>query len=220
MNEYNENKVQQSLIGDALSFAFNGIFNNIPSWAGMWLSMAGLAIVFSALIAVLGIIITQVISAIHPELALVSGVVCIILACLIIKGLYLGCFRIFFSFYNYNTISYYTFASVKQIFSSTAAFFLLVIPIIIGFILFFIPGFILVIRTWFTTYLIVDKNMGPIEAIRASWDMTRDQWGPTLGLIVIGIVMNIVPIIGWLMTSLMTVYVYKELDKSSAHIGN
>ncbi|GIK84307.1 MAG: hypothetical protein BroJett025_09290 [Patescibacteria group bacterium] len=41
-----------------------------------------------------------------------------------------------------------------------------------GFLLFIIPGIIFSIKFMFTPYLIVDKGMGPIEALKASAKMT------------------------------------------------
>jgi len=44
---------------------------------------------------------------------------------------------------------------------------------IIGFILFIIPGIIILCRLLFVPYLVMDKNMDPIQAIERSWQVTK-----------------------------------------------
>lgn len=45
--------------------------------------------------------------------------------------------------------------------------------ILAGFILFIIPGIIFSIKLQFSTYLVVDKNMGVVDALKKSWNMTK-----------------------------------------------
>lgn len=52
---------------------------------------------------------------------------------------------------------------------------LMAVPIIIGFILFIVPGFYLYLRWQFFSILIVDQNLGPIEALKTSWRLTRGR---------------------------------------------
>ena len=67
-----------------------------------------------------------------------------------------------------------TFISVApQTLKYIAAQILLMLIIIGGFLLFIIPGVIFSIKYMFTPYLIVDKGMGPIEALKASGNMTN-----------------------------------------------
>ncbi len=66
-----------------------------------------------------------------------------------------------------------TFSSVTpKILKFIAAQFLMMFIILGGFLLFVIPGIIFSIKFMFTPYLIVDKDMGPIEALKASAKMT------------------------------------------------
>lgn len=44
---------------------------------------------------------------------------------------------------------------------------------LIGFILLIIPGIIFSIRLQYATYLVIDKNLPPVDAVKKSWDMTR-----------------------------------------------
>lgn len=45
--------------------------------------------------------------------------------------------------------------------------------VIMGFIMLVIPGIIIACRLAFVTYLVMDKNMEPVEAVEQSWKMTR-----------------------------------------------
>ncbi len=90
-----------------------------------------------------------------------------------------------------------------------------------GFILLIIPGIIFGIRLHFVSYLIIDKGLGPIEAIKTSWKITKGNvWNLFLfGLALMGI--NILGalalVIGLLWTiptsSIASASVYKKLVK-------
>lgn len=91
---------------------------------------------------------------------------------------------------------------------------------ILGFILLIIPGIIWGIKYQYTTYLIVDKNMGPMEAFKKSGTITTGVklklfW---LGLAFIGVTLlgvlalGIGLIIAWPVISLAGAYVYRRLE--------
>ena len=51
---------------------------------------------------------------------------------------------------------------------------LLVAAIVIaGFFLLIIPGFIFIVKLAFVPYLVMDKGLDPVEAVKKSWNMTR-----------------------------------------------
>jgi len=60
----------------------------------------------------------------------------------------------------------------KYIFSNI----LVSILVIMGLLLFIIPGIILAIRMQFYIYFIVEKEVGPIDAIKKSWNLTRGSF--------------------------------------------
>lgn len=67
-----------------------------------------------------------------------------------------------------------TFTSVApQTLKYIAAQLLMMLIVIGGFLLFIIPGIIFSIKYMFTPYLVIDKGMGPIEALKASGTMTN-----------------------------------------------
>ena len=61
---------------------------------------------------------------------------------------------------------------LPRVFNYLAAQFLMLLIIFGGFILFIIPGLIFSIKYMFTPYLVIDKGMGPIEALKASGKLT------------------------------------------------
>ena len=52
----------------------------------------------------------------------------------------------------------------------------------IGFVFLIIPGIILACRLAFVSYLVMDKNMEPVEAVEKSWEMTRGHGWKIFGM--------------------------------------
>ncbi|MCL5432716.1 MAG: DUF975 family protein [Patescibacteria group bacterium] len=89
-----------------------------------------------------------------------------------------------------------------------------------GFILLIVPGIIWAIKYQFVAYLIVDKNMGPIEALKNSGKITK---GVKWNLFLFGLLLGLINIAGMLAlgiglfltiptTMLATAYVYRKLS--------
>jgi uncharacterized membrane protein len=92
-----------------------------------------------------------------------------------------------------------------------------------GFILLIIPGIFFALRLQFTCYLIVDKNLGPVEAVKTSWKITK---GNAWNLFFLGILLGLINILGLLclivglfvtvpLTMLATTFVYRKLLSAS-----
>lgn len=91
----------------------------------------------------------------------------------------------------------------------------------LGLILLVVPGIYFGLRLQFFSYFIVEKNVGPIQALKASWEITQGHvWQLFLyGLIVTGI--NIVGVLClfvglfWTIptTQVATAYLYRHLAK-------
>jgi len=90
---------------------------------------------------------------------------------------------------------------------------------LIGFILLIIPGIVFSIRLQFVAYLIVDKNLPPVEAVKKSWEMTK---GNTWNLLFFGILLFLLNVLGAFLflvglfvtvplTMLATTFVYRKL---------
>jgi len=93
------------------------------------------------------------------------------------------------------------------------------IILFVGFILLIVPGIIMMSRLMFYPYLIVNKNMGPIKALKKSWEITQDH---TSQVFVFWLMSSLINIIGMLVfgiglfvsipvTLMAQAYVYKQL---------
>ena len=64
------------------------------------------------------------------------------------------------------------FAAFKNYWNAVLAGLLVAVIVIIGFILLIIPGIVFACKLAFTPYLVVDRKMGALEAVKESWRMT------------------------------------------------
>jgi len=97
-----------------------------------------------------------------------------------------------------------------------------VIIVTLGLILFIVPGIIFAIRFWFFGYFIVDKNLGAIESLKKSWEITK---GNTWNLFIFLILLALINILGFLAlviglllsvptTLLAQAFVYRKLSEN------
>lgn len=91
---------------------------------------------------------------------------------------------------------------------------------LIGIVLLVVPGIIWSIKFQFYSYLVVEKGLGPVEALKASWEMTK---GVKWNLFLFGVLLGLINVLGVLAlflglfitipaTILAQVYVYKKLS--------
>jgi uncharacterized membrane protein len=95
--------------------------------------------------------------------------------------------------------------------------------IVAGIILLVIPAIYWGIRFQFFSYLVTEKNLGPIESLKGSWQMTA---GHTWQLFIFGLLMMGINLLGvlalfvgmfWAIptTQVATAYIYKHLSKQN-----
>jgi uncharacterized membrane protein len=88
-----------------------------------------------------------------------------------------------------------------------------------GLILLIIPGIYLGLRLKFAAYLVIDKNLGPVDALKASWQMTK---GNVWNLFFFGILLFLINVLGFVclivglfitvpLGMLATAFVYRKL---------
>lgn len=91
--------------------------------------------------------------------------------------------------------------------------------VLLGILLFLVPGIIWAIKLQYYSFLIVEKKMGPIEAFRLSWQITKgNKWqlfllGILLGLItLLGVLALVVGLLISIPTTMLAqAYVYRKL---------
>ncbi len=95
--------------------------------------------------------------------------------------------------------------------------------IVAGLILLVVPAIYWGVRLQFYSYLVTEKNLGPIQALKGSWNMTADH---TWQLFVYGLIVMGINILGMLAlfigmfwtiptTQIATAYIYKNLSKKN-----
>jgi uncharacterized membrane protein len=65
------------------------------------------------------------------------------------------------------------------------------ILVIVGLILFIIPGIIAILALMFSNYLIVDKGLSFVEAMKKSYRITRPHWMQLFLFLIILVVFNV-----------------------------
>lgn len=88
----------------------------------------------------------------------------------------------------------------------------------IGWLFFILPGFIALIRFSFFSYFIVDKHVGPIAALRMSWDVTKHHvwdlfafWVALKVIVYFGFMSWIGVVLTWPLSTLAYAYFYRKL---------
>ncbi|KAA3618713.1 MAG: hypothetical protein DWQ05_07045 [Calditrichaeota bacterium] len=135
----------------------------------------------------------------------------------------MGFFKIALKAYDDQPLDYGDlFAHFHLFFKYFAAAILYGLMVFIGFILLIIPGIMLAIQFYFSFYFIVDKELGPLEALDKSSAITRgarwDIFVFFLGIFILNIAGALVFLIGLFITIPMTLfataYVYRKLLSS------
>ncbi len=90
----------------------------------------------------------------------------------------------------------------------------------VGLILCILPGIAVMFFTMFWGYFVVDKNMGPVDAIKASFDLVKDNAGAVIVFLILGWVVTFVGAIACLVGLIVAIpvviiatgYMYKRLQ--------
>ncbi|WP_156744081.1 hypothetical protein [Mycobacterium sp. 1164985.4] len=90
----------------------------------------------------------------------------------------------------------------------------------IGFALCFIPGFIVAIFTMFTVIALLDRNLSPIDAIKTSFDIAKNNFGQVLVTFLVVVAVTLVGallcgvglLVALPLSALIEVYAYRKLS--------
>ena len=75
--------------------------------------------------------------------------------------------------------------------------------VFVGLILFIIPGLVAAFFLMFAPFIYIDKNIGVIDAMKASYELVKEYWKAALGLLIVnmaislvGSILGVIPVIG------------------------
>lgn len=97
------------------------------------------------------------------------------------------------------------FSEYPKLFTFVAASFLYGVMVIVGLLLFIIPGIYVALKYQFFSYRIVDAGDGALEALRKSGELTRGVKGKVLALNLISTLINIIGALALLVGLLLAV---------------
>ncbi|MEG6509853.1 hypothetical protein V6C03_12855 [Methyloligella sp. 2.7D] len=80
----------------------------------------------------------------------------------------------------------------ESLLSFIGTYILVAIVVAIGLILFVIPGIILALMLMFALWFVIDRGLGPIEAMKASNEITRGHKWQLLGFLIVLWLINLV----------------------------
>lgn len=85
---------------------------------------------------------------------------------------------------------------------------LYLLAVIVGTILFIIPGILAIFFFSLSPYILIDKNVSAVDAMKHSYELTKEYWKPVLGLVIVNIAVSAVgsfPLVGWIVSLVLTV---------------
>jgi len=119
------------------------------------------------------------------------------------------------------------FGNVENYMNVVLARILVFVIVGIGIVFLIVPGIIFACKLAFVKYLVLDRNMDPVEAVKESWKMTKGYAGSIflIGLLAIplGIVglllfiVGIIPVVMWVRCTFASMYyAVSETEKEAA----
>lgn len=164
-------------------------------------------------------------SLLAPSMALVVVIFSVIVLAIFVIGIDLGFKKIALNLHDRHT------SSLKAMFSCFAvapkalvAWFLYSAMIFIGLLCFVLPGFIALLRFAFFPYFIIDKNAGPIDALKMSYEATKNHVWDVFALWVVIKIIGYIALLGWMgifltwpLSTLAYAFFYRKLLSDNTH---
>ncbi len=120
------------------------------------------------------------------------------------------------------------FAGFKRFLDVVLANLLSGVLVVFGFILLVIPGIWISCRLAFVSYLVMDKGLGPVEAVQESWRMTDGHAWKIFVLVIVSIciciigliclIVGIFPAIIWIKAAFASMYESVRLSEVSGEL--
>ncbi len=235
---------RKSFVLDAISFGFRSLIEHVRLFVIVLLAGTGLVVAVVGIVGILNRGFLQSLMAINEDYQQCIGTDCFYSAyesvtslmqliganffSLLISGLVLSLFFIGFDL-GFKKVALDLHdrdqSSIKDMFScfvlapkALVSWLLYSAMVSIGWIFFVLPGFIALLRFAFFPYFIIDKNVGPIEALKMSYEVTKDHvwdmfafWVAIKVIIYIGFLSWFGVILTWPLSTLAYAYFYRKL---------
>lgn len=147
---------------EAIRFGWNTVKGNI----GLFIGIGILSTIFS--------FSPDLIQRLFPETAILLRLLAVLSGVILPIIIMMGLINISIKFNDNIKVEFSDFFSKYYLFFKVvAASIISGILVLLGFIFFIVPGIILIIKFQFVTFLIIDQEMGPIEALRKSYAITK-----------------------------------------------
>ncbi len=194
--------------GEALRFGWQAMKENFWFFVG------------AGIVAVIVVMIPSMLSELLAKKLSVFSIILTIVGMVLQIGIGLGAIKIALKLCDWEDVGIGDlFSCFHLVFKSLISNILAGLIVFIGFCLLIVPGIIWGIKLQFAGYLIVDKGIGPINALESSWKMTK---GVKWNLCVFGILLVLINILGVLclflglfvtvpMTMVAMAFVYRRL---------
>ena len=82
---------------------------------------------------------------------------------------------------------------------------LLVLAVAVGFVLLIVPGIILGLMFMFTTFVVIERELGPIDAMSASHRLTRGHKWQLLGFVLLLLLINVLGLLALVVGLLVSI---------------
>ena len=174
-------------VGEIVGKSWEITKNNLGLAMGVFVAQFFVLFAIEALLYAVGAGTFLVINALGEEMEAiamaVTGVVLLplmLVATIVWIRVVLGTIRVYLNLARGEPASFRDLLSGGGVLSALGATLLISIGVMIGYVFFIIPGLIIAFGTVWTMFLIADKNLGAIAAIRESWSMMSGRWGAVL----------------------------------------
>ena len=170
------------VISDAVQFGWDTTKNNIGFFIGI--------VIVAGLIQYVPDIVAEIIEADAPDMSLIIRIASFVLSMIIVMGVIKICLR--FCDGEKGEFSD-LFSCYPLFFNYLIGSILYWLIIMVGLILLIIPGIIWAIQFQYYSYLIIDRGLGPIDALKKSSEITK---GVKWDLFVLSIVLGVINLLG------------------------
>lgn len=107
-------------------------------------------------------------------------------------------------------------AGFRTYVNAVGAMLVYALAMLVGLVLLVVPGLVAMVRLSFTPFLVVDRDLSPIAAVKTSWEHTRGHGWSLFGLLLVALLIllgglvllliRVVPTLAWTVTAWAAYY--------------